>query len=402
MMAADNGSSPFNPRLIFGIVAGGIAAFVAFLLLATYADDLGTARDPRAHALSVGATGFQGLVRLIGHAGGEARMVRSWEELESEDLLVVTVEERSDPDLLAEIVEQRGGRATLLILPKWIAVPEENRPGWVRSEGMEDPEALQQLLQGIAQVDIIRAGNRVPRRVVGQEYLEGVEATAPTQAQAVSGEAVIPLIPGPGGSAVLARIGERALYLLADPDLMNNHGLATAETAQVALAILAGLNTTGAEAVHFDLMLSGHGQQPSSLKLLFEPPFLALTLALFVAALLAGLHGSVRFGPVVEEERAIGFGKAALVENSASLIQLARREHKAGAAYAELVRESAARAVGAPHELRGEALDAYLDRLSPAERPFSTLAAAASAATDRHQLISAARALFNWKKEMTQ
>ena len=69
------------------------------------------------------------------------------------------------------------------------------------------------------------------------------------------------------------------------------------------------------------------------------------------------------------EERAIALGKAALVENSAGLIRLARREARLGGAYAEVVRQEAARAVGAPPALQGEALDAYLDRLSTAGRP---------------------------------
>ena len=211
------------------------------------------------------------------------------------------------------------------------------------------------------------------------------------------------LIVAPDGKALPVQIGECQHYDLADRDLMNNHGLKDPRTARAALQILAALNSTGAETVSFDLTINGFGRKPNALKLLFEPPFLALTLALVVAALMAGLHGAFRFGPQRREERAIAFGKSALVENSAGLFSFVRREHRAGGAYADLVAEEAARASGAPPNLRGAELEAYLDRLSPADRPrYSELAARAREASDRDELVSAARALYSWKKELVQ
>jgi hypothetical protein len=167
--------------------------------------------------------------------------------------------------------------------------------------------------------------------------------------------------------------------------------------------LLEALNDTDAEGVGFDLTLNGFGQTRNALKLAFEPPFLALTLALFVAAILGGLHGAFRFGPERREERAIAFGKTALVENSAGLVRLVKREHRQGGAYADLIAEEAARASGAPASLRGEELEAYLDRLTPAEAPrFSDLAARSRSAADTQEFVSAARALYRWKKDLIQ
>jgi hypothetical protein len=125
-----------------------------------------------------------------------------------------------------------------------------------------------------------------------------------------------------------------------------------------------------------------------------------LTLALFIAALLAGLHGAFRFGPVRREERTIALGKAALVENSAGLIRMAGREANLGTAYADVVRTEAARASSAPSFLQGEALDDYLDRLGRDGPKFSALAAQLDSAQGRHSLMTAARALFQWKKDI--
>ena len=71
-----------------------------------------------------------------------------------------------------------------------------------------------------------------------------------------------------------------------------------------------------------------------------------------------------------------------------------------GGAYADLIREEAAHASAAAN-LRGEELDAYLDRFSAPDRPrFTELAGRAAAVADRHHLVSAAHALFLWKKDL--
>ena len=86
---------------------------------------------------------------------------------------------------------------------------------------------------------------------------------------------------------MLGKLGNGPLFVLADPDLLNNHGMADARRAAAALALLDWLNSTDAEAVHFDVTLNGLGNSKSPLKLAFDPPFLAVTLALVAALLLA-------------------------------------------------------------------------------------------------------------------
>jgi hypothetical protein len=125
-----------------------------------------------------------------------------------------------------------------------------------------------------------------------------------------------------------------------------------------------------------------------------------MTLALVIAALLAGFHGAIRFGQPRREARTIALGKAALVENSAGLIRLARREVHMSSAYAEYIQQESARAVGAPSGLQGEALDDYLDRLSRNGPTFSELATALVKTRDRQSMAAAARALFQWKKDI--
>ena len=400
MTAATDKPPLFNLRLLAALIVAGIVAFAAFMVLAAYAGDFRTGRDGRAHPLSIAATGFKGLVDLVVYSGGRARLIRSEDELGTEDLVVIAIDEQVDPKAVAAVLQQREAKPTLLILPKWITLPSDTQSGWVYEAGLLDPQMVAQRLKTIRSVQI-QQDQRSNDEAIGAEWLEHIKVPAPRNAQSIAGDGITPLITYGEGRALLAQLGEQPHYVLADPDLMNNHGLRNIRTAEAALQILEMLNSTGAETVSFDLTVNGFGRKPNALRLLFEPPFLAFTLALFAAALLAGLHGAFRFGPEPREERAIAFGKAALVENSAALVQQARREHRAGGAYATLIAEEAARASGAPLGLRGRELEMYLDRLS-AHRgaKFSDLAARARVASNRAELLSATGALFSWKKEL--
>jgi hypothetical protein len=200
------------------------------------------------------------------------------------------------------------------------------------------------------------------------------------------------------GRGVLVKFKDDPLYLLADPDLLSNRGMGDRRQAAAALAMIDFLNSTGAKSVIFDVTLNGLGQTRSPLRLMFDPPFLAATLAIAAALLLAGLQAISRFGPPRRPERAIAFGKAALIDNAAALVRQARREAGLGGRYAEMIRDKAVTEFGVPARLRDEAVTEYLDRLDRHTR-FSALAAAAAGARTREELVGAAQALHRWQKQ---
>jgi hypothetical protein len=397
-----NETNPFNPRLVYGLVAAGILAFGALVLMIAYGPPL---REPggqvdRAQMLSPSAVGYKGLTQLVGRLR-RTRIISNPGDLDDEDLFVMAVGESTRQEDIDWVRSRRGARATLIILPKWTTARHGRRRDWVSLIGPGAGEGAARAL-GIE----LRRGQR-PRpgqAAEGTDILEGVTIPIPAFPQVIQGPDVFPLVALPDGGALVARVGEEPFYVVADPDLLNNHRLGDPNVARAALDLLDGLNMSDTAGINFGTFsdaAEGARQQPSLIRLAVEPPFLAMTLALIVAALLAGLHGAVRFGQPRREGRAIALGKAALVENSAGLIKLARREAALGAAYADFVRQDTARAVGAPPALSGEALDAYLDRLSKGDGPkFTILANDVVWARDRHELVAAARALFSWKKDI--
>lgn len=391
------GEGAFRPAVIILVTAIGILAFAGMLILGAYAPDLRSGRNGGAHALSNAATGFSAIVQLARATGRNPQVVRNLQLLDTEDLVVLTPEMGSTD--LSPALNMRRTRPTLVVLPKWRTVADPVRSGWVRSAGLKHPFEVFAVLAPNYPLKVERRrGGGLPLRTL-QDYAPAeLRFTAPGPLQTVTGEGWVPIVTDSAGRLVVARHGQDPFYVLADPDLLSNRAMADRSRAAAALALLDHLNSTGAKSVVFDVTLNGLGQTRSPLRLMFDPPFLAATLAIAAALLLAGLQAIARFGPARRPERAIAFGKAALIDNAASLVRQARREAALGGRYAEMIREKAVTVFGVPAKLRDGAVDDYLDKLDGRGR-FSELAAAAAKARRREDLLAAAQALHQWQKQ---
>jgi hypothetical protein len=217
----------------------------------------------------------------------------------------------------------------------------------------------------------------------------------------VSAKGLVPLIVNGRGAIVLAKTPVGQTYVLADPDLLNNHGMGNEQQARAALAMLDFLNSTGSKSVQFDVTTNGLGRSQSPLKLAFDAPFLGVTLTIFAAMLLAAWQALVRFGPVRRPERAIAFGKAALVDNSAALVRKAGREAHLGSRDVDVIRDRAVALFRLPPTLDSQTLDARLEALNP-HRSFASTALAAESAHSRDELLNAAKSLNIWLEEVQQ
>lgn len=400
---AEAAQQTFNLRTVVVMVIAGIVAFIAFLLLLAYAGDLKRSMDGRAHAQSVAATGFAGLAKLIDATGGEARMIRDDAELATGGLVVATLEPGMDAQAIQDFVARRDGGLTLLVLPKWATMADPAKAGWVKRVERLPAESVAAMLEKLGAVTIGTSTNGRAATTAGKEWLEDSRFRVPASAQTIAGKEILPLVTAPDGKALLGLLGDESTYILAEPDLLNNMAMKDPATARQALDILEALADPEDNSVRFDVTLNGFGKSPSPLKLLFEPPFVVLTISLFLATLLAGLQGAVRFGPLATEERALALGKTALVENSAGLLRMTQREHRAGSAYADLIRDAAGHDAGAPIHLSGAELEAYLDRMSaPSGGRFTDLRRLIDEATNKHLLLEYARALFSWKKGLVR
>lgn len=354
------------------VVAVAVIGFAAFLLLTAYAPDLRPGRDGGNHALSTSAVGFKGVVDLMRDTGTPVALIRDPAALHGTALVIATPGPDATPKAMRQFLAARGGRPTLIVLPKWSVRRQTTNPTWVEQSGMLAETASIASIRGLGLITVCRK--------------EALQFLCGPSARSVLRTA---------DGIVLARISARPVWVLADPDLLDNHALATLAGARRAVAVLSAVSPEPERPIAFDLTLNGFARRPNLLKLAFEPPFFSLTLCLLAAAALAAFHASVRFGVPGREDRALALGKLALAENVAALLHLAKRSHRTGAAYATLVAEDVARATGT--RLAGDALVAYLDGLG-GTATYSTLARNAAEARDDADLLGAAQALHRWKE----
>lgn len=389
----------------------GLIGFIGALVLGAYAPDLRSGRNGGAHALSNAATGYSAIVSLTRALGGDPQVLRDPRQFGTAHLLVVTPE-KGAVDISAAL-EDREADPTLFVLPKWETQRDPRHSGWVHKVGMAPLYEATSVLApgwrfvmrryGITQPLTSRRDLppairfKAPRLVQTIDRVEEDEDRMkdPDYRAAIE---LHPLVIDEKGGVLVAQLGDRPLYVLSDPDLLNNMGMKDERQAAAALALLQWMNGGTLDGIAFDVSFNGFGRSRSPLKLLFEPPFVAMSLTVVAALLLAGIQAFGRFGPVRPRERAIALGKAALIDNSAALIRKAGREAGMGARYAAVIRDWAARAFGAPAHLRDGALDAYLDALK-GRAQFTGLAAQAADARSRPELLDAARALHDWKGE---
>ena len=389
----------FSPRIILALVLVGVVSFAGLAVLATYAPELRGAADPGAHALSSSAVGFKGAVVMLQAEGATTVVSRIAPRagVVRPGLTVVT----PTPYTPVKALNAFLGQNVLIVLPKWQTMPHPTHIGWVRKAGPE-PQALGPLLGGTTHVVMGDGVSRPQLRGVGGPFAQAtyLQLAPIDQLQTVSGPDWAPALVDAQGRIVLAYAKQHPnVLVLADPDLLNNQGLAKLDNARAGMAILNAAR--GDKSVTFDVTLNGFGRGRSIGRLLLEPPWLAATLCGVAAAILMGLHALARFGPTATRGRAIALGKRALVDNSAGLVRMARRDAELAPAFAALSWYLVARSAGAARGADADRWLADLARRREAEAP-ETLTAAAQRARTRDDLLAIGRKLYAWRLEITR
>ena len=394
----------FSPVTMIAAALVGIVTLAGLGLLAAYAPELRSGDNGGGHALSRASTGFGGLPRLLRSLATPVVMSRgTLTDASDGSLLVLTPTERTSPEQMADI-EHYG--PTLIVLPKWAATPDPERKGWVRTFGVVPPAAgLSPLPDELREASTL--GERQGRATVTLRRPDGAAFGAPVEIEnlrTLSGPEWTPVVTYDRGRAILAMHRRTRDYVLSDPDLISTHGLKTLNGARTAIALIEIVRPETSPVI-FDLTLHGLQRTRSVLRLMLEPPLVGMTLVLAALAAFAGFQAAIRFGPPRETGRVVALGKRGLADNTASLVRLARREHHMAPPYALLMRAAVARAIGAPRNLGGAELDAFLDRVSRtagATETYSALAEQAGTARTPGDLMQVAAALYRWNQELTR
>jgi hypothetical protein len=377
---------PFSSRAVLAMLVVGSAAFLLFLYAIAAGWDDRVDSSGAGHAASNGLNGYAALVRLLERQGLQVSTSRDKGRLDDQVLLVLTPQFNEDPEKFYRLINARRQEGpTLVILPKWFALDASRldrsgkfKRGWVVLSEPHMPEWLRKLGGDFVGTDL---------RLVDTQSWDGLNhrgKLATGKAQSMFGPHWTKLVGDGHGGALVAfdddggyyptllplagrevdEDAERrwALTIVAEPDLFNNQGLADVDRARLAVELVKAAREEPRLPVVFDLTLAGLGASKNLLTLACEPPFLAATLCLLLAALVIAWRALRRFGPPLAEAAATAFGKAQLARNAGGLIERSRRLHLLGPPYAALIAARIAARLGV-RDAQAESRDAAAARL---------------------------------------
>jgi hypothetical protein len=199
------------------------------------------------------------------------------------------------------------------------------------------------------------------------------------------------------------------VWILADPDPMQNHGLADPDNAVFSVALINALRGADGNIV-FDEVVHGLAEKARSpLRMLFEFPFVLATIQALLAVALLLWATMRRFGAPLAPPVELKSGKRSLIETTANLLDFGRHRPIIIQRYVHEIVHDVARQLHAPAGLSGPALidwlrrtnrarDAQIDFGAVVRRTDELVAAGRSAST---QLAMLARDIFRWKREVT-
>lgn len=332
------------------------------------------------------------------------------------------------------------GKVVLVVAPKWAASPMPQHPRWdinpnfqrpsqvfpqlallspVHKQAMrEDGETryritYQRLNYRLGRAPMARYKSYALSPAAGQSTLTKAYTSGRIRGlQSLTGPNLTPLLLGPDGEVLLSRVnpmpGEKPfstpVYLLSEPDLMDNQMLADAERVAGALSIIEAI-APGAKSVAFDITFNDLAYEQDLLHHVARAPFIGVPLALLVLALAMLWSAYSRFGPAHDPstDTPHGRGVTVLADNAARLIAKAGREPKLAPAYAQLVRDQALKALGLNRH--SAAPDDLAERLSEKHNTperYSALRAEADRISNPMQLLTWARRLHAWKHQITE
>jgi hypothetical protein len=395
----------FSRRLLIGWVGAAVATFAVSLYF------MGRPSQPGAD--TVGPSTFSR--SAIGHAGVADMLQRlgvtviksrdnSVDKLGKDGVLVIA-EPRptalSEPALRALL----DARAILLVLPKWAGRASETKPGWVAVVEQKPTSDAQWVLELVApRAEVVRESQ--PVAWTTNVLLRTPHLTAPVQL--MRSNLMRPIIAGDAGMLVGELNRNRAIWVLADPDLIANHGIGEGDNATLALALINRLRGRNGPVV-FDETVHGYlAQAASPLALLVQFPFVVATIQVAAALALLLWATMARFGAPQSAPPPLSAGRQGLLQNIAKLIAFAGHQQVMVRRYVQETVRDAAGQLHAPRGLSGQALAAWLTRVGEARGvsvDCASIVGEVEALDDRRRadlspLVRIARDIHRWKREI--
>ncbi len=403
----------FNPRSILLLIVLGVFSFGAYFTLSGFSGDLKNGNNGGAHALSKSATGYGGLLHLLKQNGNTVDLSRSY-VLRDAAISQVRIVSLTKGWFSTNLEEMVIDTPTLIIMPKWRTRKHPKQKGWVQRLNVPNPDLLKLeqlsslLMPVVKDIQFKRSRSNNEKIYIYSNPDNGINSELSfynfEQIQTMTGDSLIPIITSHRG-AIVSQVEDKEIYILSDPDFLNTFGVANPDRAEFAYGILQLIEKrTNANGYVFDISLHGFVRSQNLIKLALTPPFLAATLCLLAMGLLIAWQALSRFGDPMRSERNIAMGKLSLLLSAAGFINLAGREYKMAAEYAELTKKIAMDKLHIVSSLteadKIQRLDTY-SKHTGADENWSKLEAEKFAPKNATELMKNAQKLYKWRGDIT-
>ena len=407
-----NGEPIFSRRLLMGWTAGAVVVFAISLYFMgggelTGPDSTGPSTFSRS---AIGHAGIAEVLTRLGIPVVKSRY-NSSEKLSPGSVLVIA-EPRPSRQSEEEMRTLLKASTILLVLPKWIGEPSEQTKGWLREVKERAPADAQWALRLVApRADVVRESGDVKWTTNAL----GLVPSLASPVQLMRGTYMRAIIAADRGMLVgeiTDRVGgqDRKIWVLSDPDVISNHGLAREGNAALAVALVKRLRGADGSVV-FDETVHGYVAKPSSpFLLLFRFPFVVATVQGLIAVALLLWATMARFGAPQSAPPPLSAGRGSLLQNMAALIEFTGHQPVIVARYVQETIRDVARQLHAPRGLAGEGVITWLRRLGGARgvevdcaalmRQAGELGTAAKTGKDAASLVRLARDTHRWKGEI--
>ncbi len=359
--AGMNTEPVFSRRLLLGWIVGAVVVFAISLYFMgggelTGPDSVGPSTFSRS------AIGHAGIADVLGQLAIPVVKSRSssLDKLSPGSVLVIAEPNRNGQSEDAIRTLMKAG-TILLVLPKWTGQPSDQKTGWLR-QADERPTADAQWA-----LNLFAPRGEVVREKSAVQWTTNALHITPDPdlpVQLVRGDGLRPIIGAVQGMLV-GEISDkdRKVWVLADPDIIANHGLAHEGNAALALALIKALRS-GDGSVVFDETVHGFMVRPvSPFLLLFRFPFVVATVQGLIAVALLLWATLGRFGAPQTAPPALRAGREGLLQNMAELVEFTGHQDVMVRRYVQETVRDAAVQLHAPRELSGGGLVAWLQRV---------------------------------------
>lgn len=420
----------FSRRKLGWAVGIAVTSFVIFLLLLAFGRDLEGPPPPGPNTFSTSALGHQAAAELLRELGlGVLSRQSPGGGTDSSHPLVVAEPEPflgGGSERLETLWREARDRGAplVIVLPKWSpGKPQEGRKDWLADVELMPVEQVSGFARRLGDPDLPLAALRVRSArdckarwqpeaeptPIGIRIDEAVQLLAPQKG-------LDPVIQCAGGLLVARRAassdededagGRPQVVMIADPDLLNNHGLGQGENAAAFYQLLA--TTLAAKGVVFDETIHGFSRTRGLIAEALRFPMVLGVMQGLVLLCLVLWAGMGRFGKPLPATPGVARGKEVLIGNTAELLAGGGHAADSVARYFQQTTRAVAAHYFIPPDLPEKERLARLQRLAERHGKRMNLAALETdiqrlplGRRGEEQAAWIAQALYDWRREMT-